>query len=270
MAERKPRAAKKPVKPSRNGNTRREQVRRPPHLSPAEERPARKTQPRQKRRWKVPTTVLVTLLVALLSVAVGPAVTRQWDDRQKARQLQVELIELVWSTTADIQGELRSLGYSSRRDPWPVRDSIFDEWEISRQAVETKLRVYYGEEGVRAWRSYVLAVKGLAVLAAYEAATPDGRLWQTAAAEPVCIGECTRPEPNEYVRRIIRPGETRVHAADAIAIFRRPQELQRKMILGSLSRLLADQASTVVDLILRKGPRGFSTTRSDLLHDLLP
>jgi hypothetical protein len=270
MAERKPRAAKKPVDPGRNGNTQREQARRPPHLSPAAEPPAKETQPRQKRRWKVPTTVLVTLLVALLSVAVGPAVTRQWDDRQKARQLQVELIELVWSTTARIEAELRSFGYSSRQDPWPVRDAIFDEWEVSRQTVETKLRVYYGEEGVDAWRSYVRAVRGLAVLAAYEAGAPDGRLWQTVVVEPVCFGGCSRPEANEYVHRIVRPGETRVHASDAIAILRGRRELPRESVLGSLSRLLADQASTVVDLILRKGPRGFSTTRRDLLHDLLP
>lgn len=264
-------AERKSVGHGSNGSAQRKHERHPPRFSPAAERPAEETQRRPKRGSKVPTTVLVTLLVALLSVAVGPAFARQWDDRQKARGLQVELIELVWSTTADIQAELRSFGYSSRRDPWPRRDAIFDGWEVSRQEVETKLRVYYGEQGVNAWRSYVRAVEGLAVLAAYEAGTPDRRVWQRAVTEPVCYDGCSRAEPNEYVRRIAPPGDTRVPTADTyIAVFRSRRELQRKLILGNLSRRLADQASTVVDLILRKRPRGFSTTRRDLLRDLVP
>ena len=253
----------------RNGKPETEQALRPSHLRAAE-RPAKPTPPGRKRQWKLPTTVLVTLFVALLSVAVGPAVTRQWDDRQRARQLQVDLIELVWSTTADIQAELRSFGRTAQHDPWPTQEAIMDKWEVSQESVETKLRVYYGEDGVDAWRSYVRAVRALAVLTAYEAGTPDGGLWQTVVQEPVCIGGCVSSDANLYVRRIVPPGQSRVDPAAAIAIFRKRDELQREAVLGSLSRLLADQASSVVDLILRKGPRGFSTTRSDLLHDLLP
>jgi hypothetical protein len=236
----------------------------------AAKRPGEQTQSRPKRRLKAPTTVLVTLLVALLSVAVGPALARQWDDRQRARELQVQLIELVWSTTAHIQAELRTFGYSQRQDPWPIRDAIFDGWEVPRLEVETKLRVYYGEQGVNAWRSYVRAVKGLAVLAAYEAGTPDRRSWRRTPQEPVCFNGCSL-EPNEYIRRIAPPGDTQVSSADNyIAIFSGAKEEKRKLVLGHLSRLLANQASAVVDLILRKGPRGFSTTRHDLLRDLLP
>lgn len=264
-------AEKQPVDHGSNGSPQREQTRHPPYLSPATERPAEETQLRPKRRLKVPTTVFVTLLVALLSVAVGPALARQWDDRQKAREFQVQLVERVRATTADIQAELRSFAYSSQRDPWPVRDGIFDRWEVSRLEVETELRVYYGEHGVNAWRSYVRAVKGLGVLAAYEAGAPDGRSWRTVVAEPVCYGGCSRPEPDEYVRRIAPAGDARVPTADDyIAIFRGRREFLRESGLGNLSRRLADQASTVVNLILRKEPRGFSTTRRDMLRDLLP
>ena len=263
-------AETKPAVQGPNGSAQRSQARHPPDFSPAGERPAADAQPGLKRWLRVPTTVLVTLLVAALSVWVAPAFTRQWDDRQKARELQVELVELVWSTTAHIEAELRSFGYSSREDPWPVRQAILDGWADSRQEVETKLRVYYGEQGVEAWRSYVDALEALSFLAAYEAGTPDGRSWRTVVIEPLCYGACSRPEPNEFVRRIASGGEAGVAAADAIAIFRGRTELLRKSVLGTLSRLLTDQASTVADLILGKRPRGYSTTRRDLLRDLLP
>jgi hypothetical protein len=50
-------AEKQPVDHGSNGSAEREQARHPPYFSPATERPVEETQPRPKRRLKVPTTV---------------------------------------------------------------------------------------------------------------------------------------------------------------------------------------------------------------------
>jgi hypothetical protein len=65
----------------------------------------RKTaKPGPERRRGVPTSVVVTIVVAALTVWVAPAVTRQWDDRQKARELQASLAQDVGASTAKAIG----------------------------------------------------------------------------------------------------------------------------------------------------------------------
>jgi hypothetical protein len=59
---------------------------------------------RTRRRPRVPTSVLVTLFVALLSVWVAPALTRQWNDREKARELKAAAAEDIATATARAAG----------------------------------------------------------------------------------------------------------------------------------------------------------------------
>jgi undecaprenyl pyrophosphate phosphatase UppP len=61
-----------------------------PEQTAVQEKPQRK-----RRRVRVPTSVLVTVLVAGLSVWIAPAFARQWDDRQKARELQAEVADQI-------------------------------------------------------------------------------------------------------------------------------------------------------------------------------
>jgi hypothetical protein len=61
-----------------------------------DETAAQKEKPRRERpRLRVPTSVLVTVMVAALSVWLAPALTRQRDDRQKAHELRVAIAEEV-------------------------------------------------------------------------------------------------------------------------------------------------------------------------------
>src|SRR6266516_4216128 len=78
-------------------------------------RATEKAKPRPRpwwRRLRVPSSVLVTIMVAALSVWIAPAITRQWDDREKARELQGNVAEQVSVASADVVGELLALADS--------------------------------------------------------------------------------------------------------------------------------------------------------------
>ena len=66
----------------------RRRLRVPTSVAGEEEKP-----PGERRRLRVPTSVAATLLVAMLSILVGPAFARQWDDRQKARDLKAAIAD---------------------------------------------------------------------------------------------------------------------------------------------------------------------------------
>jgi hypothetical protein len=61
-------------------------------------------EPRQRswRRVKVPTSVVVTLVGIALTAWLLPAFTRQWDDRQKARELKAGLASDMGKSTATV------------------------------------------------------------------------------------------------------------------------------------------------------------------------
>jgi hypothetical protein len=47
----------------------------------------------QRRRWRrIPTPLIITLIGIVLSAWLLPAITRQWDDRQKAHQVKSALV----------------------------------------------------------------------------------------------------------------------------------------------------------------------------------
>jgi hypothetical protein len=49
---------------------------------------------------RIPTSLVVTLLGITLSAWLLPAITRQWDDRQKAHELQAVLVANMASASA--------------------------------------------------------------------------------------------------------------------------------------------------------------------------
>jgi hypothetical protein len=234
--------------------------------------PAAEEPPSKKRRgFRPPTSVLVTIVVAALSVWIAPALTRQWDDRQKARELQVRLVELVSSSTAQVQSELAPIAV---QEPIPLKGNYlaaydarvhkvqgaitvaFNHWELSRLKVDTRLRIYYGDEGLAAWRAYVKAVRGYAEIVSSEGIVSDGHRYRI--SETGFLGQSVSA---------IVPSDSVDYYVKTLS---GTSENDRQSALSSLGDELANRASRLVDLIVDNAPRGFSTTRSDLLHDLLP
>src|SRR5262249_19008949 len=88
-----------------------------------------------RRRLRLPTSVVVTVFVAALSVWIAPALTRQWDDRQKARDVKVALAEEMSEATARVLGDGLGLAVAGG-DVRPV----LTRWDVAGLGVEAKLR----------------------------------------------------------------------------------------------------------------------------------
>jgi hypothetical protein len=208
---------------------------------------------RERRRLHVPTSVLVTVLVAAFSVWVAPAFTRQWDDRQKEHELKALLVAGIGDATARVltDGEdalSAKHGDSVRRLPPAMR-----AWDITGLKIETRLRAYFPAEVVADWRSFEYVV---AVLQAYlyerstlSALQPNTQGW-TQLKKPVFV----------VAWRTVQ------EAFSSELGGKRPSPLQ---YFNVEQRILAAQQS-VNDAILAAHADGYSTTRRDLLRDLLP
>jgi hypothetical protein len=108
---------------------------------------------RKPRRLRVPTSLLVTVLVAAVSVWVAPALTRQWDDRQKARELRVAITEeMITKGTRVI--------YATTKPPLRVYqpaanyDALLAQWTSDSAVLEAKLRAYFPVEVSNGWSRF--------------------------------------------------------------------------------------------------------------------
>ena len=79
-----------------------------------------------------------------------PALSRQWDDRQKAQQLKTAIVSEMASGSARalIGGEALWAG----RKVDEAR--VLDAWAVESLMLETRLRAYFGQKIVTAWEIY--------------------------------------------------------------------------------------------------------------------
>ena len=100
---------------------------------------------REHKRSRVPSSVLLTLLAAPLSVWVAPAFARQWDERQKARESAG--CSRSGRCCIDYRRDRRRIGCANRGGVAPP-DGRAKEWDTARARLEAELRVYYPENAV--------------------------------------------------------------------------------------------------------------------------
>ena len=109
----------------------------PPEPSETAEATAERAAPR--RRWKVPTSIVVTFLGIALTAWLLPAFTRQWEDRQKSRELKADLIAQM--SAATVKSVLAARGYThsaksgSDRE---VRDAAENAWLLDNLQLEAR------------------------------------------------------------------------------------------------------------------------------------
>lgn len=240
-------------------------------------------QPAQRKRSRVPGSVLITLLVALLSVWVAPALARQWDERQKARELQAVLAQDVAVSTAAALGDgFAALAGTESLDP----ATAAKEWDTARARLETELRVYYPEKPVMIKHWYRMSMN----IADLQRIAPDIREVFRAAYDQTREGsEEALARYNLFYLFYEGPasrddeplfGDWTIDWARAEKLGdnyarwvfdarERGQDPER--ILAKLLRtLFAQRVDAALAQILDTTPEGFSTTRRDLLRDLLP
>jgi hypothetical protein len=240
-----------------------------PEETAAQEKPAR-----EHRRPRVPTSVLVTVLVAAFSVWVAPAFARQWDDRQKARELQAALAQDVAASTATAIGDaVAVLAGAESRDA----TALARKWDTARSRLEATLRAYYPLSVISQWYETSENIADLHRIA------PDVRESLLFAEgkprynhegiladylrdlfyEPAW--DYYEPPPGDYERGIDLSAKYAKWVFDARVVEDPVDRLGRL-----LRRMFAQRVNTTLRDVLETTPQGFSTTRGDLLRDLLP
>jgi hypothetical protein len=258
--------------------------------------PEAKGAPGGGKRWRVrvPTSVLVTLSVALLSIWVAPAFARQWDDRQKARELKVAFAEdLISEATAVISAATKPPlpGFQPAAD----YDVVLNRWTKRSAVLQAKLRAYFPDDLARDWSDFRLFMEH--GLIAFASALPEAQK-RHADDEGEKLAEMYEPV-------LVSPyGEWDVDSRDQnLAVFfsiiinrsfrEGLSEKERQQGLRNKSAALADavtneppggaaavfqdmqiwadeELAEFTDRLLTAHLTGYSTTRGDLLRDLLP
>lgn len=200
---------------------------------------------------RIPTPVLVTIVGALLTAWLIPAFTRQWQDRQNARELKASVVAQINGATAD--AVINSAFIAANRLP-SSQGSGFDQeafnrldlkWRQEGAAVESRLRAYFSPGLVGAWSTYEELVLNTYFL------LTDRRF--------------LRPETVGQLRRLGLPAAT-------VAPLGSPwtgSGEQRTAYYWVYRAVLAARTPLLEDVMAAE-PEGYSTTTADILRDLLP
>jgi hypothetical protein len=113
---------------------------------------------------------LVVAVVSTLLVSLAiPQLTRQWQDHQRALELQTALVGSMSSSASDAVISARLLtGGLYTGGEWQRRyNAALRQWSIDSAVVKAKLEGYFpGSDVGEDWRRYALAVTGYVQIAA--------------------------------------------------------------------------------------------------------
>ena len=212
-----------------------------------------------RRRPRVPSSVIVTLLIAAVTVWLAPAFTRQWDDRQAARDLKARLAE------DGVVSAFKTIHVGAGLAQGDGRyDEIVARWKEQALRIETKAKAYFANSTAEEdwWNadasvSYFLFASDDLAKIRIEASylDPRDRLHHIASR---IAGDLDGLAPTADDRDRV----TRLLASDKPNEFAEGMEQVKKWALGAVE--------TAADGLLSAHPSGYSTTRRDLLSDLLP
>ena len=239
---------------------------RPDDEAVSEEAAQEETSPRKRRR--IPTSVLVTISLAVVSVWVAPALTRQWEDRKSARDLQAELTETISAASAQALGQLESAAETPGGDTDIERAK--QEWLIARYRVQARIAAYFSSEASDAWRNHADLVDSMFVLS--QVAEHPGRPLRTqnfscgVESGPL---HCAVEYLADAEARVLDDLSGEFHPPIEYTVEYSPAGL-RGLLLSVAPSYITDSVDWVTQIVLEESPRGFSTNRRDFFNDLLP
>jgi hypothetical protein len=243
----------------------RRRLRVPTSVAVEEEKP-----PGERRRLRVPTSVAATLLVAMLSILVGPAFARQWDDRQKARDLKAAIADQIATATARtvVTGidAARAQGTEARRH-YVARARAF--WRPASLRIEMRLRAYFPASMATEWERLVLEIDDFLVNVCAKA-SPPGRAIQSDLTD-----NDRRANIAGWFESFSRsqplPESLNGQSSRAIALIATSVNAEgRALVVEAGGELMFAKADKMTTVLFDAHPAGFSTSRRDLLQDLLP
>jgi hypothetical protein len=228
---------------------------------------------KRRRRRRLATSVQVTLLGFVLTAWLFPAITRQWDDRRKVRELKTTLVTEMSGATAQAlaaaKGSLFETAYLERRrdltiNTGPVPSAVMD-WSIKSTRIDSQLRAYSSQRVLNDWRAYShLMGDVLDVINAetFVVGTPSigAKIEQTpsyrAAGKTLAALDL---EQLQFLKDQRKPKAN--HYDDA-------QQVEQSY--NRLAQQLLRVQANVADEVLAGHISGYSTSTRDLLRGLLP
>lgn len=220
--------------------------------------------PKQPQSWwrKVARPFIVTLLGAALSVLILPAFTRQWDDRQKAHETKAAITQEIATATARAVGS--SLNERGEVPGDTVNEKatadIANQWLLDRLNIEAKLRAYFSNDLVAQWKTYSELMLGFMELAETTGLVNLGTDW----LDPV--GPIFEPLIQIPIAKLPVSAKRRQYYTKALL----GRSLPRELGIVALSEEVLKAMEALTKNLLAAEPAGFSTTRGDLLRDVLP
>ena len=205
----------------------------------------------------MPTPIVVTVIGALLSAWIIPAVTRQWQDQQKVRELKASLVTRIGRDTTEalVKSDFVSYGrFGGARQASgapPFSDDQFNAldiaWRQNSEEIEGLLAVYFPRQ-VEEWHRYATLVKNT-----YFLLRPRDYLRAATLNALLRRGDAS-PEQVQLLMPwfIQQPGSD---ARDAYYL---------------VSQRLLDEKRKLTSDILHAHAMGYSQGPADFLHDLLP
>jgi hypothetical protein len=209
--------------------------------------------------------VLVTIIIALVSVWVAPALTRQWDDRQKAHELSASIVSQMAAATAPalLAGQEGLFGRN------PRGKQVVRSWALASLEIETRLAAYFPESLVDSWRAFTDIVAGMLERMLVPEASPYN--FPTAPEARLKALE-KRPPFSNAIDGIYEVASSRSEYEEAVRANGAYEEASLQLSTSwreQERRLLAIQQGIAEDA-LKADLAGYSTTRQDLLRELLP
>jgi hypothetical protein len=231
----------------------------PAEPAPQEQKPARK---------HVPTSVLVTILLAALSVWVAPAFTRQWEDRKQARQLQAQIAEQVALSTTDLGQRINSFARAETLTALTESELVKDYWQIKQAPIDVRLRAYFSQDMRSVWRKFNEFLEHEIDVVEMTRYVPSGNTGDVYYSEKLHVEELLQKMNNlagtfDVAPPFAAPAET---SHGWIARY----EIDRPTAMDDLFAWMRGYVDMIVDRVMSEDPEAYSTSRGDLLRDLLP
>lgn len=195
----------------------------------------------RRRLWdRVPTPVVVAFLGIVVGSWLIPALTRQWDDRQKANEVRAAVTYEAAAATARALSDAQqaSLAGLWKGNSAPSTSAAAQEWAIASLRIQARLQTYFGRRALERWQLVSRYVSTTLSLAYGDAAG----VW----TEPIDDSRSATLEA-----QVQRYWDNRVDSSALAAA------------------ILAEQRD-VTQSIIRMHVRGYSTTWRDVVSDLLP
>ena len=210
----------------------------------------------RSRWWWLPKPILLTLFGAAISAWLVPAFTRQWQDRQKEREIKVALVSDIGDSTSDAL--VTSQYVANRAFPGGNGQAEYNrfslDWARRSAQIEAKLRAYFPDNPlVDDWQKYSIVVQNDFYLL-------TGGSGKAEAVHTVRQYLESAPEGSGPTAGVNWKRLRSLNFDDQSAV------ADYRIVTGQL----LDGKERLIRAILNANAEGFSTTGSDFIDDLTP